>query len=176
MYISDIFIFLLLSTKWYVDVGFPFETTVAVSRLIVSGTLDRFPDLRLLVAHAGAAMPSLVGRLDSCVAHDIAVANRLQHTPTDYFKRLYFDAIAYSEPAMDCLIKFVGEDRIMFGTDNPFFPPPPEGGSSAATMDENGMSSVRWPSTMKVYATMQHLGEDTREGILRTNAQRILNL
>jgi len=44
---------------------------VCVSRLIVSGVLDEVPGLRLLVAHAGAALPSLIGRLDSCVQHDI---------------------------------------------------------------------------------------------------------
>ncbi len=55
----------------FLALGFPFETTVAVSRLIVSGTLDKVKNLKLLVAHAGAALPSLIGRLDSCVAHDI---------------------------------------------------------------------------------------------------------
>jgi aminocarboxymuconate-semialdehyde decarboxylase len=55
----------------FLALGFPFETTVAVSRLIVSGTLDKIPNLKLLVAHAGAALPSLIGRLDSCVAHDL---------------------------------------------------------------------------------------------------------
>jgi aminocarboxymuconate-semialdehyde decarboxylase len=54
----------------FLALGFPFETTVAVSRLIVSGTLDKIPNLKLLVAHAGAALPGLIGRLDSCVAHD----------------------------------------------------------------------------------------------------------
>ena len=54
----------------FLALGFPFETTVSVSRLIVTGTLDQVPDLKLLVAHAGAALPSLIGRLDSCVAHD----------------------------------------------------------------------------------------------------------
>ncbi len=55
----------------FLALGFPFETTVCVSRLIVSGTLDKLPQLKLLVAHAGAALPALVGRLDSCVAHDL---------------------------------------------------------------------------------------------------------
>lgn len=54
----------------FLALGFPFETTVAVSRLIVSGTLDKIPNLKLLVAHSGAALPGLIGRLDSCVAHD----------------------------------------------------------------------------------------------------------
>lgn len=55
----------------FLALGFPFETTAAVSRLIVRGVLDEIPNLKLLVAHAGAALPSLIGRLDSCVAHDI---------------------------------------------------------------------------------------------------------
>jgi len=155
----------------FLALGFPFETTVAVSRLIVSGTLDRFPNLKLLVAHAGAAMPSLVGRLDSCVAHDIAVSNRLQHAPTHYFQRMYFDAIAYSKPAMDCIIEFAGEDKIMFGTDNPFFPPPGEG-----SMNADGSSDSLWPSTMKVYDVMSHLPLETQEKICTANATRILKL
>lgn len=151
--------------------GFPFETTVAVSRLIVSGTLDRFPELKLLVAHAGAAMPSLIGRLDSCVAHDIAVSNRLQHAPTHYFERMYFDAIAYSKPSMNCILEFAGEDKIMFGTDNPFFPPPGEG-----SMNADGSSDSLWPSTMKVYDVMSHLPVETQQKICSTNASRILRL
>jgi predicted TIM-barrel fold metal-dependent hydrolase len=55
----------------FLALGFPFETTAAVSRLIVTGVLDEIPDLKILIAHAGAALPSLIGRLDSCVAHDL---------------------------------------------------------------------------------------------------------
>jgi predicted TIM-barrel fold metal-dependent hydrolase len=73
----------------FLALGFPFETTVAVSRLIVSGQLDKMPNLKLLVAHAGAALPGLIGRLDSCVFHDLAIANRLEHTPTEYLQRMY---------------------------------------------------------------------------------------
>jgi predicted TIM-barrel fold metal-dependent hydrolase len=54
----------------FLALGFPFETTVCVSRLIVTGVLDKLPKLKLLVAHAGAALPALIGRLDSCVEHD----------------------------------------------------------------------------------------------------------
>ena len=54
----------------FLALGFPFETTISISRLIVTGTFDRLPALRVLVAHAGAALPSLIGRLDSCVEHD----------------------------------------------------------------------------------------------------------
>ena len=137
----------------------------------MSGTLDRFPNLKLLLAHAGAAMPSLVGRLDSCVAHDIAIANRLQHEPTYYFKKMYFDAISYSKPALNCIMDFAGEDRIMFGTDNPFFPPPGEG-----SVKPDGTSDSLWPSTMKVYDVMTDLPLEIQQKICSGNATRILRL
>ena len=49
-----------------------------IIKIYFSGTLDQVSNLKLLVAHAGAALPSLIMRLDSCVAHDVAIANRLQ--------------------------------------------------------------------------------------------------
>lgn len=61
----------------FLALGFPFETTVSVSRMIVSGLLDRVPNLKVLVAHAGAAMPALIGRLDSCVEHDHSKLDQL---------------------------------------------------------------------------------------------------
>lgn len=152
----------------FLALGFPMETTICVSRMITSGALDKMPELKILVAHAGAALPSLIGRLDSCVAHDIHIANRLQHAPTDYLKRMYFDAISYSTPAMEHLIKIVGDDRIMFGTDNPFFPPV---GVSADKVCEH-----EWPSTTKVWNTLGDLNKKTQKKIVRDNAIRIFGL
>ena len=146
------------------------ETTVAVSRLIVSGAVDRFPNLKLLISHAGAALPSLIGRLDSCVEHDAAVSNRLLHKPTDYLKRFYFDAISYGSASLDCLISLVGHDRIMFGTDNPFFAP------LAVPHDQLAESDVSWPSTTKVREVVVGLGEDEAKCVLSNNATRILGL
>lgn len=146
------------------------ETTVAVSRLIVSGVVDQFPNLKLLVSHAGAALPSLIGRLDSCVAHDAAVHNRLKHPPTEYLKRFYFDAISYGGPALDTLIAQVGVDRIMFGTDNPFFAPLDVPHSELAESD------VQWPSTTKVRDVVNGLGSVGQKKVLFENATRILSL
>jgi predicted TIM-barrel fold metal-dependent hydrolase len=99
--------------------GFPFETSVAVSRLIVSGRLEQFPRLRMLLAHSGGTLPYLVGRLDSCVAHDLALAARLPHAPSFYLRRLYFDALSYHLPTLQALIQFAGADRVVFGTGTP---------------------------------------------------------
>lgn len=129
--------------------GFPFETTIATTRLILSGVFDRHPDLRLLLAHSGGALPQLSSRLASCIDHDPAVASRLKHDARYYLGKLYFDAVAYgseelgfvsdvigradafsSRPSSASASKTVGSEkrklgsaRMLFGTDHPFFPP-----------------------------------------------------
>jgi aminocarboxymuconate-semialdehyde decarboxylase len=100
----------------------------------LAATFDTFPNLRILLAHSGGTIPFLAGRLDSCVAHDPTVRTRLQHEPSWYLKKLYYDAVGYHAPALKLARELVGADRIMFGylleagganrrTDNPFFPP-----------------------------------------------------
>ncbi len=148
------------------SLGFPFETTVAISRLITSGTLDHLPKLKLLIAHAGACLPGLIGRLDSCVEHDASLHQSLRRKPSDYLKNMYFDAISYGSHATKALIELAGHERIMFGTDNPFFPP----------LGADDVTKVSWPSTTKVYETLQQLPAVQREAIWGGNAKKILSL
>ncbi|KAJ7639029.1 amidohydrolase 2 [Roridomyces roridus] len=122
--------------------GFPFETTIATTRLILAGVLDRFPSLRLLLAHSGGALPQLSSRLASCIEHDPVVASRLQHDARWYLGKLYFDAVAYgpeelgfvsdvisrsarfeSKDSVGVVDRGIGSKRMLFGTDHPFFPP-----------------------------------------------------
>ncbi|KAJ8086827.1 hypothetical protein PM082_005652 [Marasmius tenuissimus] len=123
--------------------GFPFETTTAATRLILSGVFDRFPRLRLLLAHSGGTLPQLSSRLASCIDHDPVVATRLKHDARYYLGKLYLDAVAYGSEELgfvsDVLaragryekgahqetatVRSAGSDRMLFGTDHPFFPP-----------------------------------------------------
>jgi predicted TIM-barrel fold metal-dependent hydrolase len=105
--------------------GFPFETTIAISRLILTGIFDRLPNLKILLAHSGGTVPFLSGRLDSCVSHDYSdVSTRLEKAPSEYLKKFYYDAVSYHPHALKCVSDLAGVDRILFGTDHPFFPPP----------------------------------------------------
>jgi aminocarboxymuconate-semialdehyde decarboxylase len=152
----------------FLALGFPFETATAVARLVLSGAFDCFPELRLLLAHAGGVLPFLAGRLDSCVAHDPAVAGRLQRAPSDYLRCLYYDALVYHEPAVRCAIEFVGVDRLMFGTDHPFFPP---------LGSDDGVDDFKiWPSAASNYQVLKGCSQAEVDGICRNNAARILNL
>jgi predicted TIM-barrel fold metal-dependent hydrolase len=154
--------------------GFTFETTTAVARLVLAGVLDRFPKLRLMLAHSGGTLPFLAGRLDSCVKSDPAVADRLKLArPSDYLKKLYYDALCYHTPALSCLIDLVGDDRVMFGTDNPFFPPLEVAQGRRPNSD---LDSLPWPGVLSNFAALQPLEDHVRHKILSSNARRILNL
>jgi predicted TIM-barrel fold metal-dependent hydrolase len=147
--------------------GFPFETTAAVARLILSGAFDRFPGLRLMVAHAGGVLPYLASRLDACVAGDAHSPLRLRHEPSSYLRLMYFDAIGYQAPTLALLAAMVGMDRIMFGTDHPFFPPH----VSNAELD-----STEWHSPAVHRTVLAALGPDAEAAILSGNARSILNI
>ncbi len=145
--------------------GFPFETTIAVARMILAGKLEQFPRLKILVAHAGAVLPFLAGRLDAAVGSDPLV--HLPHSPSAYLKRLYADAIAYHRPGLQCALGVFGESRVLFGSDHPFFPPPMHGPA---------MDSQPWPSTQKNFAAIDSLSSDLQSAIYRGNALRFLEL
>jgi len=123
--------------------GFPMETTIAITRLILSGVLDRFPKLNILLAHSGGVLPQLSSRLASCIHHDPVVASRLKHDARFYLGQLWYDAVAYGSEELEFVAKVAdrarnyasganaagsladipGSRRILFGTDFPFFPP-----------------------------------------------------
>ena len=147
--------------------NFPFETTAAVTQLILTGVLDRFPGLRIMVAHAGGVLPTLAGRMDASIASDDRSPVRLRHAPSDYLRQLYFDAIGYQLPTLTALISLVGTDRIMFGTDHPFFPP-------SAPNDQ--LEATDWHSPTAHRAMIETLAEADAEAILHGNAVAILNL
>jgi predicted TIM-barrel fold metal-dependent hydrolase len=100
-------------------VGQPTETTLALSRMIFAGALDRHPGLRLLAAHGGGYLPTYIGRSDHAwqVRPD---ARRCAQTPSAYLKRMWYDALVYTPRALEHLVEEVGADRVMLGTDYPF--------------------------------------------------------
>jgi aminocarboxymuconate-semialdehyde decarboxylase len=101
------------------SVGFIFDTTLALTRLIFDGFLDRHPDLQLIAAHGGGALPYLVGRLEKGNAVELPQRRRMAATPTDYLRRLWYDCITYDLGALEYLVSVVGADRVLFGTDWP---------------------------------------------------------
>ncbi|KAK5990125.1 2-amino-3-carboxymuconate-6-semialdehyde decarboxylase-like protein [Cladobotryum mycophilum] len=108
--------------------GFPMETTIAVARMYLSGVFDKVRDLRMLLAHSGGTLPFLAGRIESCILHDGQLVREGKTGPArrtiwEVLKeQIYLDAVIYSEVGLKAAIDASGADRLMFGTDHPFFP------------------------------------------------------
>jgi aminocarboxymuconate-semialdehyde decarboxylase len=95
------------------SIGETFEQATTVSKLIVSGTMDKYPDLQIVIAHAGGAFPYIVGRLDRGGG-----SGRLKYPVHAYLRRFYFDNLAWYPLTLKYLIDLVGSDRVVLGTDN----------------------------------------------------------
>ena len=104
-------------------VEFPVDTTRAVLNLLLSGTLDRTPDVRYVLAHAGGAVPFLAQRLSMAEARP-DLAERLSRPVQETLGRLTYDtALSASPEAVPPTVALAGADRVVFGTDFPYAPP-----------------------------------------------------
>jgi len=101
------------------SVGFTFDSTLAVSRMIFDGFFDRYPKLKLIVAHGGGTLPFLASRLDRCYDVIAACRTKIAERPSTYLKRIYADSILYSREALQSTLQAFGEDRVLFGSDYP---------------------------------------------------------
>lgn len=149
----------------FLALGFPFETTVAISRLILSGMLDRARNVKLLIAHSGGTLPFLAGRLDSCVETDAHVSDKLEHAPSSYLRRFYYDSLSYHSASVKCLTEFADPKKIFFGTDHPFFPPLKESDSQET-----------WESCVANIRALEGFDSETQRRILQENAMSALKL
>lgn len=116
--------------------GWPYETSVAMSRLVFDGTLDRYPHLKIITHHMGAMIPFLEGRIRLGWSDQFGsrtpgseaarVLDQLSHEPIDYFRRFYADtALSGSAIGTRCGLDFFGAEHVLFASDCPF---DPEGG------------------------------------------------
>ncbi|MFN8619688.1 MAG: amidohydrolase family protein [Chloroflexota bacterium] len=103
-----------------VAVGFPLETTVAVTRLVFAGVLHRYPDLKIVASHGGGTIPFLAGRLDAGWRSDAHLVERAPTTPGDVLDKLFLDAVLYHPRALRAAADLVGVGQMAYGTDHPF--------------------------------------------------------
>jgi aminocarboxymuconate-semialdehyde decarboxylase len=132
-------------------IGNPMETFVAASRLIVGGVLDRHPGLRVQLVHAGGAFPFQLGRLDHAYEVRSETKSIAQRPPSSYLEHFRFDTIAFDPRALDFLIKLVGPERILFGTDVPFDMGDLSGKSLAERADPDVASRILGDNAVALY-------------------------
>jgi len=135
-------------------IGNLLETTVATGHLILSGVMDAYPRLKILLAHGGGALPYLHGRLDRGFKRRPEINKVISRAPTEYLKQFYFDTITHDSVVLCELVNLVGADHVLLGSDYPF-----------DMGNENPVDLVR----------AANLGTENEEKILGENAKQLLD-
>jgi predicted TIM-barrel fold metal-dependent hydrolase len=149
--------------------GWPYETSVAMQRLVFSGLFDRLPNIRIVAHHLGAMIPYFEGRigygLDQFGARTAdedyeGLRKSMPKRPYDYFKMFWGDTAVFgSKAATECGLSFFGPDQVVFASDAPFDP-------------EGGSLYIR--ETLKVIDSLD-ITEAERHKIYQGNAERLFN-
>jgi aminocarboxymuconate-semialdehyde decarboxylase len=116
---------------WQV-LGWPYETSAAMARIVFSGMLQRLPEMRIITHHCGGMIPYFAGRAETLWAQlgsrsadgdEADVLRRLEKPPIEYFKMFYGDTVLGGAAApLACGLAFFGPDRVVFASDCPFDP------------------------------------------------------
>lgn len=116
---------------WYQDyamwnsIGQSIEEVRVMSSLIYEGVMDRYPRLRIVMAHGGGYMPHYMGRLDRNVTDKPFTTKNLSKKPSEYLSDFYYDSCVYDPRTLEILVERVGIDRVVMGGDYPVAAPDP---------------------------------------------------
>jgi aminocarboxymuconate-semialdehyde decarboxylase len=101
-------------------IGNPLETTIALHYLIFDGVLERYPNLKILAVHGGGYLPAYSGRIDHAWGARSDSHGNLPQPPTTYLKKIYFDSVVFTPYQLAELVRLVGVDHVIMGSDYPF--------------------------------------------------------
>jgi aminocarboxymuconate-semialdehyde decarboxylase len=149
--------------------GWPYETSVAMSRLIFAGIFDRFPDLKIITHHLGGMIPYFTGRTGhgwdqmgtrTSDTDYKSFRRAMKKSPIEYFKHFYADTALFGARAgTRCGLDFFGADHVLYASDMPFETTP----------------GLYARETIQVIESLGLTAED-KEKIFRKNAERLLNI
>ena len=132
------------------SLGFPFDTSICLARLMSAGVVDAFPSLRLCFVHGGGVVPYMKGRLD----HVARWEDGQDVAPSRYLERLFLDSLVLDGDALALLVRAAGPERIVIGTDWPY--------------------AIGEPDPVRAIQSNTQLPDGAAAGILGANANRFL--
>jgi len=136
-------------------IGNPLETTYFLSRLIFDGTLDKFPNLRIVGAHAGGYLPSYLGRSEAACTVRANANCASKKKPSEYLKsQVLIDTMVFSDEGLRHLVAEVGVNQVVYGTDVPF----------------------NWPVTVDLVLNASFLSDADKTAILSGNLMKLLKI
>ncbi len=136
-------------------IGNPVDTGIAAASLIFGGVMDAFPKLEVVLPHAGGITPILIGRWD----HGSSVRPETKHmtkAPSTYLRRFHYDTISHSPQIMLNIIRQVGADRVVLGSDHP--------------------ADMSLERPVDFVQSIPEISSSDRELILSSNAKRLLHI
>ena len=135
--------------------GNPFESAIAAAHLIFGGVLDRFPRLEVVLPHAGGAFPWLAGRLNRGWEKREELRERCR-SPLEYLRRFHYDTIGYCDSVVEYLVRQVGADRMLMGSDYCF--------------------PIAYERPAEIVRDNRALSDEEKRLILESNARRLLRI
>ena len=105
-------------------IGLLFDSSLAISRLIFSGILEKVPELKFVLAHLGSTIPFIAARLDIesellsrfVPGYTLGITSK----PSEQFRKVYLDTVSHHGPAYKCALSYPGIDKILLGSDYPY--------------------------------------------------------
>lgn len=99
--------------------GFGVDTSLSVLRMVFSGLLEKLPNLKLIASHLGGVYPYLRGRVEIGYSAYPECKERIKKSPSEYMKKIWVDSIIYDNDVFKSTYAFLGEDKIVLGSDHP---------------------------------------------------------
>jgi OH-DDVA meta-cleavage compound hydrolase len=141
------------------------EETTAVYGFVNSTVFEDFPALKIVVSHGGGAMPYQIGRFNAGTARSGAQESISNGLFIDRMRKMYFDSVLYSKEALELLIKVVGADQILYGSECP--------GVGSSLNHETGET---YDKTVPLIESIDWLSAEDKYKIFEGNAKKVFNL
>ena len=146
-------------------VGQTIEESISGPTLVYGGVLEKYPSLKLILCHGGGATPYQMGRHLTPPGRGEAGMFGAAYNGSflDGYRKLYFDGTLYTQEALELLIKVVGADRVLFGTETP------------------GRGTFQWEGRMlddlrPAVENIDWLDDGQKKAIFEDNAKKVFNL
>jgi len=101
-------------------IGNPLDTTIAAANLIFNGVFEKYPGLKIILAHGGGQFPFIMGRIEHGYEVRPEPKEKVHQPPRAFLKNFYFDTITHNPDALRYLIAFAGSDHVFLGSDYPY--------------------------------------------------------
>jgi aminocarboxymuconate-semialdehyde decarboxylase len=137
-------------------IGNPLDTTIAAAQLIFNGVLEKYPGLKIILAHGGGQFPYIVGRIEHGYQVRPECKEKVHRSPMAFFKNFYFDIITHNLDALRYLIGITGSDHVLLGSDYPY--------------------DMGDPDPVQTVSRLSRIKEEDQRKILRENAIALFGL